>query len=102
LKAASSGNALLRTQVAEAQSRAEAADQRYLDLRERGRSDREWLNWFYKAGLLTALAAGFGGASWSDTADAVYELSKSRSDPSAILALVASEIDAIQKTTPRS
>jgi hypothetical protein len=29
-------------------------------------------------------------------------LSKSRSDASAILALVASEIDAIQKTTPRN
>jgi hypothetical protein len=102
LKAAASGNALFRTQVAEAQSRAEAADERYSDLRERGRSGQEWLNWFYKARLLTALAAGFGGESWSDTADAVYELSKSRSDPSAIFAFVASEIDAIQKTTPRS
>jgi hypothetical protein len=102
LQAASSRNALSRTQVVEAQSRAEAADERYFDLRERGRPDREWLNWFYKARLLTALAAGFGEESESDAADAVYELSKSRSDASAILALVASEIDAIQKTTPRN
>jgi hypothetical protein len=102
LKTSSSGHALVRTQVAEAQSRAEAADERYFDLRERGRPDGEWLNWFYKARLLTALAAGFGGESWSDAADAVYELTKSRSDPAAIVALVASEIDAIQKATPRS
>jgi hypothetical protein len=97
LKAASSGNALFPAQVAEAQSRAEAADERYFDLRELGRSDPEWLNWFYKARLLTALATGFGGESWSDTADAVYELSKSRDDPSAIFALVVSEIEAIQR-----
>jgi hypothetical protein len=102
LAAASSGHALSRTQVAETQSRAQAADERYFDLRERGRSDSEWLNWFYKARLLTALATGFGGESWSDTADAVYELSKSRSDPSAIFAFVAREIDAIHKTSPHS
>ena len=100
MTAASSANGLSRTQVAEAQSRAEAADERYFDQRERGRPDGEWLNSFYKARLLTALAAGFGGESWSDTADAVYELSKSRSDASAILALVAADIDAIRKSTP--
>src|SRR5690348_15895566 len=52
LTAASSGNALFRTQVAQAQSRAVEADERYFDLREREVSDRERLNWFYKARLL--------------------------------------------------
>ena len=94
LKAISDNNMLSEAQVAEARSLAESADERYLALQEEQAPESEWLNWFSKARLLTAMAAGFGGSSWSDTADAVYELSKTRDDPSQIIAFTESKVEA--------
>ena len=94
LKLIVSDHALSEAQVAEANSLAEAADERYFDLQAQNRPKNEWIGWFFKARLLTGIAAGFGGESWTDTADALYELSKTRDDASAIFALVDSDISA--------
>src|SRR5712691_4249040 len=72
------------TRVAEAHSLAETADDKYFSLQESNRPENEWLNWFYKARLLTAIARSFSGDSWQDAADAACELSKSRKAPSPI------------------
>jgi len=74
-------------------SLAETADDKYFSLQESNRPENEWLNWFYKARLLTAIARSFSGDSWQDAADAVYELSKSRKDPSPIFALIEAELE---------
>ncbi len=89
--------ALSDTKVAEAKSLAEAADEQYFSLKSSGRDPSEWRAWFCKARLLTAIAVGFGGESWNDAADAVYELCKSRDDPTEIIALVESGIEAIKE-----
>ncbi len=94
LKAISDSNMLSETQVAEAKSLAETADERYLNLQEEQAPESEWLNWFSTARLLTAIAKGFGGSSWNDMADAVYELSKTRDDPSEIITFIESRIEA--------
>jgi hypothetical protein len=78
-------NALSETQVAKAVSLAEEADDRYFCLQDEGAPIAEWRNWFRKARLFTGIAAGFGGSSWSDTSDAVYELCKVRME---VIALV--------------
>ncbi|HLY98236.1 MAG TPA: hypothetical protein VKT33_04140 [Candidatus Angelobacter sp.] len=84
VKAAATG-VLSQAQIAEAGLLADLADEQYLALQNNGAVEAEWFNWFSKARLLTAIAAGFGGDSWSDTADAVYELCRTRDDPSEIL-----------------
>ncbi|HEV8486393.1 MAG TPA: hypothetical protein VGV87_22810 [Blastocatellia bacterium] len=85
-------NAISQNQIVWATSLAHAADEEYITLRERGASEAEWLNSFAKARLLTAIAGGFSGNLWTDTADAIYELCKTRDDPSSIINLVESEI----------
>lgn len=66
-----------------AQELAEQIDNEYLDLHARG-NDEEVLALFYQARLLTALAIGFGDASFADSEDAVYELSRACSDPDVV------------------
>jgi hypothetical protein len=92
LGALSQDGALSGGQVAEAQRRAEAADDQYLTLQEEGAPESQWTCLFEKARLLTAISYGFRGDSADDTADAMYELSKTREDPSAIFDLVESMI----------
>lgn len=67
------------------------ADQRYLDLRDRGVDQDIWMNWFLKARLAAAIAAGHSGSAWKDTADAIYELTVMRSDPSEFLRQIKSD-----------
>ena len=89
VKAAERG-VLSQAQITEARLLADLADEQYFTLQNNGAAEAEWLSWFSKARLLTAIAAGFGGDSWSDTADAVYELCRIRDDPSEILNLIES------------
>lgn len=96
LGAISASGALSDAQVAEAGALAEAADGRYSELQEEGAPEQEWLAWFSKARLLTAISAGFGGADWGDAADAVYELCSTSDDPSELIALVESEVARLQ------
>lgn len=76
LRTMTGDNALSKVQVAEAKTLATSADDRYFTLQEQGALEAVWLNWFGKARLLTAIWNGFGGTSWKDTADAIYELTK--------------------------
>jgi len=89
-------NSLSDTQVEMARTLAEAADERYFALQEQGAAEAVWTEWFYKARLLTALWNGFNGTSWSDSADAIYELSATRHAPSDLIALVRREINSGQ------
>ena len=93
LKTISGDSVLSEVQIAEARNLADAADEQCRILQQQGWAATEWLNWCAKARLRTAIACGFGGTSWSDTADAVYELSKTQDDPAEILALVDLEIE---------
>jgi hypothetical protein len=92
---AASTNVLSPAQIAEAKSLADLADEQYLTLQNQEAQEAEWLNWFSKARLLTAISIGFAGYSWNETADAVYELCKTRDDPSEIISLIESEIKAL-------
>lgn len=84
--------ALTNEQISLASSLAERADDRYLTLQQAGAADAEWWHWFAEGRLLTALAMGFGGDDWTDTADAIYELCCSLKDPSELIALIRSRI----------
>jgi hypothetical protein len=99
LMAIASNQSLSEMQVAESNSLAEAADEQYFTLQGRNRPENEWLPWFFKARLLSGIAAAFGGDSANDAADAVYELSKSRRDASSIFAAVESEMKAVRQTS---
>jgi hypothetical protein len=65
-------------------SYAEAAEDRYLDLKDGGAEEREWLPWFQRARLATALAKTAGAPGWEDTADGFYELTVIFEDSSVV------------------
>ena len=92
LATAEAEHALSVTQAEQACTLADVADERYFDLQEQGAAEAEWIEWFFKARLLTALCNGLGEPSWSDTADAIYELSVIVDDPSELIDLVRREI----------
>ena len=92
LSAISLHNLLSDLQVEQARSLANKADDKYFTLQEDGAAESEYLNWFSKSRLLTAIADGFQGSSWEKAADAIYELCHAADDRSKIIALVESEI----------
>jgi hypothetical protein len=92
LATAATENSLTVRQVETARKLGDAADERYFDLKEQGAAEAEWIAWFFKARLLTALCNGLGEPSWTGTADAIYELSVIVDDPSELIALVRREI----------
>ena len=61
-------------QVAQFGDYAEAADERYFELREQGADEAIWKNWFAKARLATALAGIFAGDELEAAENAAYEL----------------------------
>ena len=71
---------------------ADAADEEYLDLQDRG-EEQLALKRFSEARLLTALATGFGGASANDSAEAIYELCKATDDPSIVINSIEAAVD---------
>ncbi len=91
-------NSLSTEQVAEAKAYADDADARYFALEEQGGDEFVRRNWFAKARLATAIANGFGGASWQDAADALYELCFTLDDKAAAIALVSEQVDAMSKS----
>jgi hypothetical protein len=95
LSAVSRSNVLSQDELEQARHLAETADERYFALQHSGAREEEWSDWYFKARLLSTVSVGFGGASWSDAVDAVYELTNARDDPSEIIALIKSEIDAL-------
>ncbi len=84
-------------QIACAARLAEAADNRYLELREKNASQIEWRHWFQKARLLMAMSVPFGEPSPKDTARAVYELCYTCDDPSEIIRSIESKIASFAK-----
>ena len=62
----------------------EAADERYLDLKDDGADEKEWMSWFQKARLATALAKVFEKVSCENLADGVYELTVIFGDSSVV------------------
>lgn len=76
----------------EARLLAAEADDRYFTLREEGAPEAEWLIWFARARLLTAIQ-NFFEAKDGNTSDVLYELSHTSDDPSAILELIRSELE---------
>ena len=85
-------NSLSDLEITMAQSLAESADQRYLTLRDQEAPESVWLPWFKKARLFSAISNGYGGDEWTDTADAVYEISKIVGDPAPLLSAIRSEM----------
>ncbi|HEV8379259.1 MAG TPA: hypothetical protein VGP99_10445 [Tepidisphaeraceae bacterium] len=85
--------ALSEAQVAEARLLEEWADDKYFSLRADGVAEAIWLEWYYKSRLVAGVVSGFGGTSWSETADALYELCLTRDDPSDILEAVWSVVE---------
>jgi hypothetical protein len=92
LAIAAAENSLTVTQVETARTLGDAADERYFDLQEQGAAQAEWIEWFFKARLLTALCNGLGEPSWTGTADALYELSVIVDDRSELITLVRREM----------
>jgi hypothetical protein len=91
LETISRDNFLPAVRVTEVRSMAEAADNLYLAQREQGMDRQVWLKSFSQARLLTAVANEFGGSSWQDTADALYELFHTQDDPTALITLAERE-----------
>lgn len=60
-------HSLSESQIEEAGSLADAADDRYFTLQEEGMPEGVRVGWFSKARLLGALATGFEGTSWEST-----------------------------------
>jgi hypothetical protein len=89
-------NSLSKSQLEEAKLLADYADEQYFLLQEKGTTDSDWLNWFSKARLLTAIAIGFESSSWKNTADAIYELCKTTDNPSKIVSIVELEIEKLR------
>jgi hypothetical protein len=77
--------------VAEAQALADAADEQYFELQERGQRQKA-LGPFSEARLMAAIATGFGGTSVNATADALYELCKACDDPSPVIRSIEAAI----------
>ena len=92
LKAINENNSLSDAQIQEAKLLIDKADEQYFTLQENGADEAERLNWFSKARLLTSIATGFGGTTWENTADAIYELCNTTDNPAMIIKLVESEI----------
>ena len=81
---AHSTHGLSLQEIESAWSLAETADEEFIDLQETGEVQSA-LRRFSEARLVTALAAGFGGTSANDAADAIYELCKATDSPSIVV-----------------
>ncbi len=79
-----------------AESVAENADAKYLELQTRSVDETNMLKSFSQARLFTAMAIGFGGSQPEDFADAMYELFKSSDDPSAVIKVVEADFHSDQ------
>jgi hypothetical protein len=76
LQAVETNGGLSKDEIAQAQSMAEVADAKYLDLQERSTEQHHSLVLFSEARFLTAMAVGFAERSAKNCADAIYELCK--------------------------
>lgn len=93
-------NSLPPSNTQRAKALADEADEKYFTLQEQAAAEPVWIEWFSKARLLTALWNGFGNDSPDGAADAIYELTCTRDDPSEILELV--RLDAESASTDKS
>jgi hypothetical protein len=92
-----SGGELSAQEALSAMRLSEAADDRYLALREQGVPAEVWEKWFSLARLLRGIAVGFGAARREDIADAIYEIAKSVDNSARLFEHIASEIGALPK-----
>jgi hypothetical protein len=67
---------------------ADRADETYFMMQEAGAQRAEWILWFYKARLASALCYCCDNISWREAASAIYELSKTYDDPEEYTRLV--------------
>jgi hypothetical protein len=85
-------------QLSEVRILADEADEAYFSLMEGGKEENEYLSWFSKARLLTAILSEFNDSSWIGSADAIYELSKTSDDSTNIIAFIKNELDLVLKS----
>lgn len=81
---------LSEAQAAMARALATAADDRYFDLKEEQASEPEWAPWFHRARLFAAISIVCCASTIEDLLEAVYELSYTQDDPSAVIAIIES------------
>lgn len=93
-----SGGELSRQQASAALSLSEEADDEYLALQAQGATVAEYSKPFSLARLLRGMAVAFGATPGEGAADAVYELTKTQSDPSAIIKSIESDIESQSRT----
>jgi hypothetical protein len=95
LDALRSEGELSNEQAKAALSLSEMADDKYLELQEKGVSDAECGKVFSEARLLRGIAVGFGASAQEDIADAVYELTKALDNPTETIRSIESELKSI-------
>jgi len=77
-------------------SYADIADECCFDLKDRGAEENEWLPWFQRARLATALAKASQASAWEDTADGFYELTVILDDASVIVEFINRSLSELQ------
>ena len=79
--------------IKRANSEAQTADGKYLQLQSGGGGNADVLKWFSEARLLTAIAVGFEGSSSNCGPEAIYELTKASDNPSEFIRIVRNEVE---------
>jgi hypothetical protein len=88
---------LSRELAVAAASASEAADEKYVALMSQSAAADDSLRLFSLARLLRGIGIAFGAVAGEDVADAVYELTRTVEDPSAILRSIRSDIDGLTR-----